>query len=65
MDDQCIARVVVNRLNAIRAEAIKPTRKRRRDFDLDWQLSCLVDEIERSCGLRSTNLDATTPTGGR
>lgn len=49
-----VARRLVSRVDAIRCEAEAP----RREFDLSWQLGCLINEIERAFSLRSSDLDA-------
>lgn len=48
------AKLIVQRLKAIRAAAKKPSY----NFDLDWQLSRLTDSLEDAFGLRSSNLDS-------
>lgn len=42
------------RLVAIRAAAVKPAR----DFNLQWQLGLLLEEMERAFGIRSSQLDS-------
>ena len=47
-------RLLCNRLKAIRDEARNP----KRDFNLDWQLGRLLDDLEKLARMRSSDLDA-------